>query len=239
MAVMNYSTIFASAGFAGESFDICQGPANTGVIDVLLSVGNGQLQEGTPHVLISTGALGAARILTLDAMEVETIANGGQALNGRFFYLSVQNSDITSNSLTVSGSTSINGQPTFVIDNAGDFIFHFVSAGVWRVNSLPTPGQEAAVFRRIPFFTTDWVNNQITCIAAGPTPTPGTGEVGPHNMTIHDGYLVQILNQSLTPHEYVDVEIHQAVNGDITIVKAPLAPAFDGTFLLSGSLDGI
>ncbi len=238
MAKMNYEHVFSSAGFSGESFDICQGPANAGVIDVLLSVGDGKLQEDTPHVLVSTGNLGAARVLDLSAMELESVAKGGQDLNGRFFYLSVQNDDITSNSLTISGSVSINGLSTFVVDNLGDFIFHYVSAGVWRVNVLPTPGQAAATFKRVLFFQADWINNQIKCLASGPIPTPGSGEVGPHNMSIHDGYLVQILNQTLNPHEYVDVEIHQDTNGDVTIFKAPKAAAFDGTFLLSGSIDG-
>ena len=62
MAKMNYEHVFSSAGFSGESFDIAQGPANTGVIDVLLSVGNGALTEDAPHALVSTGVLGELEV---------------------------------------------------------------------------------------------------------------------------------------------------------------------------------
>lgn len=234
MATMNYSHVFSSAGFSGESFDIAQGPANTGVIDVLLSVGNGALTEDAPHVLVSTGALGAARSLDLTGMEAESVGKGGQALNGRFFYLSVQNSDVSSNNLTVSGSTTINGASTFVIDTTGDYLFHHISGGVWRCNVLPTPGENLATITRINFLTTDWLNNEIKVIQSG---TPVAGEVGPHGLTPYDGYVYTILNTSLNPNEYVDVEVHQDTNGDITLVKAPKAPTFNGTLIIVGSLD--
>lgn len=234
MATNLYAHVFGSAGFSGESFDIAQGPANTGVIDVLLSAGNGALTEDAPHALVSTGALGAARSLDLSGMEVESIANGGQDLNGRFFYLSIQNSDISSNSITVSGSTSVNSSPTFVISTQGDYLFHHISGGVWRCNILATPGEGTASFKRLTFASGDWTNNKITVKQALPI---GAGEIGPHNLTPYDGYIISILNTSLTPNEYVDVEIHQALNGDVTLVKAAKAPAFNGAVMLSGSLD--
>lgn len=235
MAKMEYAHLMVSAGFSGESFDISQGPANTGVIDILLSVGDGALTEDTPHVLVSTGSLGAARSLDLTGMESESIAKGGQALNGRFFYLSVQNTDITSNSITVSGSTTINGNSTFVINNAGDYLFHHISGGVWRCNVLATPGENLATITRIYFTTADWLNNEIKVIQAG---SPGAGEIGPHGLTPFDGYVISILNTSLNPNEYVDVEIHQNdTNGDITLVKAPKAPLFNGIVIIVGSLD--
>lgn len=241
MAKMNYEHIFSSAGFSGQSFNIAQGPANTGVIDVLLSVGNGKLTDEAPHALYSTGSLGGSRVLDITGMESEAVAKGGVALPGRFFYLSVQNTDVVmsgglpTNTITVSGSVSINGSLTFVISSTGDYMFHHLGGGVWRANILPLPGESSAVFKRIYFTQADWTNDTITCLGQGPVVNPG--EVGPHNITPYDGFLVQILNTSVTPNEYVDVEIHQQANGDITILKAALAPAFDGTFLISGSLD--
>lgn len=234
MAKMNYEHVFSSAGFSGESFDIAQGPENTGVIDVLLSVGNGALTEDAPHALVSTGVLGAARSLDLTGMEAETLANGRAALDGRFFYLSIQNSDISTNHLTVSGGSTINGEATFVISTTGDYLFHHISGGVWRCNVLPTPGESIASYKRIAFATTDWVNNKIVVKQSAPV---GAGEVGPHGLTPYDGYVFTVLNTSLTPNEYVDVEVHQAMNGDLTLVKAAKAPAFNGAIMIVGAMD--
>lgn len=234
MAKMNYEHVFSSAGFSGESFDIAQGPANTGVINVLLSVGDGALTEDAPHALVSTGSLGAARSLDLTGMEAESIGKGGQPLDGRFFYLSVQNSDISSNSITVSGSSTVNEAANFVIATKGDYLFHHISGGVWRCNVLPTPGESVASYRRIPFATTDWVNNQIVVKQAAPI---GAGEVGPHGLNPYDGYVFTVLNTSLSPNEYVDVEVHQALNGNLTLVKAAKAPAFNGAVMIVGAMD--
>lgn len=240
MAKMNYEHVFSSAGFSGQSFDIAQGPANTGIIDVLLSVGDGALTDEAPHAIYSTGVLGASRVLDISGMEQEALSKGGQELPGRFFYLSVQNDDVAvvggvpTNTITVTAGASINGASGFVITSSGDYMFHHLGNGVWRCNVLPTPGQGAAVFTRVSFSSSDWVNNQIKCVQGG---VPALGEVGPHGLTPYDGFLISILNTSATPNEYVDIEIHQDANGDITILKAALAPAFDGTFLIAGSLD--
>lgn len=236
MASLSYNHVFSSAGFSGESFDIAQGPVNTGIIDVLLSVGNAALTVDAPHVLVSTGTLGGARSLDLAAMESELVSDGGVELNGRFFYLSVQNSDISSvNSLTVSGSVSINGADEFVIASKGDYIFHYVTGGAWRCNILATPGENLATFKRISFLASDWVGNKIVVKQSAPILA---GQIGPHGLTPYAGYLISVLNTSLTPQEYVDVEIHQdPSNGDFTLVKAAKAPAFNGLVLMSGSLD--
>jgi len=236
MAKMFYEHILAAGGFSGESFDIAAGPANTGLIDVLLSAGDGALTADVPHALVSTGALGGPRTLDLSGMEVESVAEGSQALRGRFFYLSVQNSDISgTNTITISGSTSINGSATLVIDQASDHLFHHISGGVWRVNVLPRPGTPGmANMERVTFLTTDWVSNAIKIIQTG---TPAAGEVGPHSLPAYDGYLIQILNTSVSPNEYVDVEIQQAANGDITLRKAPRAAAFNGTAMIAGTAD--
>jgi hypothetical protein len=244
MAQINYAHVYAGAGFSGEQFNIAAGPADTSIIDVLLSVGDGALTEDAPHVLVSTGALGGARALDISAMEVESAAKGGQALNGRIFYLSVQNSDISgTNTLTISGTTSINGSATLVISNTGDYLFHHVSGGVWRVNVLPTPAEKLATMARVSFAASDWdagaSKNTIKVLQTG---TPAAGEVGPHLVTPYGSYVVQVINTDLTPEwqhrlVLVDVEIQFAPNGDITLRKSPKAADFAGVVLIVGTLD--
>lgn len=234
MSSINYTHIFAAGGFSGESFDVAAGPANADLIDVLLSVGDGALSDQAPHVLVSTGALGAPRTLDITNMETESGAGGGQALNGRFFYLSVLNTDIVTNSITVVAGTSINGLGSLVIDFEGDYLFHHISGGVWRVNVLPRTVPDAASLVRIPFVTGDWASNALTVIATG---TPGAGEVGPHDLAAYNSYLVQVINTDQTPDEMVDVEIQFAGTGNITLRKAPRAPDFAGIVVISGTTD--
>lgn len=239
MAKLNYSHVYAAAGFSGESFDIAAGPANTDIIDVLLSVGNAALTSDAPHVLLSSGALFAGGVtLDISALEAESSAAGSAALNGRFFYLSVQNSNISAvNNIVISSSATINGAASFTISNTGDYIFHHVASGAWRVNILPTPAEKIATLARISFASTDWAlgtANQIKVIAAG---TPGAGEVGPHGLAAYSSYVVQVINTDLTPDEIVDAEIQIASNGDITILKAGLGAAFAGVVVIVGSLD--
>jgi len=237
MAKLNYEHVFSSAGFSGEQFDIAQGPADTGIIDILLSVGDGALTDDAPHVLVSTGALGDSRNLDISGLEAETAAKGGQALDGRFFYLSVQNTDIISNNLTVSGGATINGNASFTIDTEGDYLFHHVSGGVWRCNILPRPDEQLATLARVDFLSTDWdagTKDSIDVIQDG---TPGAGEVGPHAITSPGPYLVQVVNTDLTPDEIVDVEVQFNGSGVITLKKARKAPDFNGTVVICGTLD--
>lgn len=238
MAKLNYEHVYAAAGFSGEQFNVAAGPANTDIIDVLLSVGDGALTEDAPHVLVSSGALGGARQLDISGMEVESAAKGGQALDGRFFYFSVQNSDITTNNLTVVSSATINGAATFVIATPGDYMFHHVTSGAWRVNILPTPAEKLATLARVSFASTDWdagaVKNTIKILQTG---TPGAGEVGPHGLTPYGSYVVQVINTDLTPDELVDVEIQFASNGDITMKKSGLGQDFAGVAIIVGTLD--
>jgi len=226
MAKMLYEHVLASGGFSGESFDIAQGPANTGIIDVLLSAGVASaLTDNAPHVLVSTGALTNANALDISGMEVEAAGAGGVALRGRFFYLSVQNTDIATNNITVTSSATINGLASLVIDHVADYLFHHVSAGVWRVNALPTPGQNFASIVRVPFTTTDWVSNVLTI-------TQGT-----HGLAAYDSYIIQIINTDLSPVENVDVEMQFAGSGNITLRKAPRAADFNGIAIIAGTID--
>jgi len=236
MAILNYSHVFSSAGFSGEDFDVAQGPADTGVIDILLSAGDGALTEHAPHVLISTGALSAARQLDISGAEVESGAYGAQALDGRFFYLSVQNSDISTYDITVVSSSTINGATGFVISSGNDYLFHHINSGDWRVNTLIRPDVDLASLVRVDFVTTDWTNGTADMIKCLQTGSPSTGEIGPHSLAAYDTYIVQVINSDLTPDEMVDVEIQFAANGDITIRKAARAPDFNGTMIIAGTL---
>ena len=108
------------------------------------------------------------------------------ALPGRFFYLSIQNSNISSvNSITVNSSATINGIATLVITGPGDYLFHHVSSGVWRVNELPRPEEPLATIKRIPFASTVWdagaTKNQIKILQTG---SPSSGEIGPHELVV-------------------------------------------------------
>lgn len=213
--------------------------ADTLIQDVLLNVGDGTLTDDAPWMLTSTGALGAARELILDNTEVESAAKGGQPLNGRIFILSVQNSDILTNALTVTGSTSVNGSAGgIVISTEGDYLFQHVQGGVWRANILPRPSESLATIARIPFIAADWdagaVKNTIVVKRIAPI---AAGQVGPHLLTAAGSYVVQVINTDLTPDEQVDVEIQFAASGDITLKKAAKAPDFNGVVVILGSLD--
>jgi len=218
------------------SFD---GSIDTGIIDVLLGVGNAVLTTDAPLVLHSTGALGAARTLDISALEIENVAQGGEPLNGRFFYLSIQNSDISStNKITISSSSTINGFADLEITSTGDYMFFHESAGAWRVNILPRPEEALATLTRIPFTADMWadgIKNEITILQTG---TPSAGQAGPHYLTKADTYVVQIVNTDLDPVEVVDLEVQfDSSTGNITLVKAQRAKAFNGIATIVGALD--
>jgi len=320
MAILNFATVFSSAGFAGESFDIAAGynlsyatvagdvvfaatgktltltagtwptwirevgkvfttssgtnpgpftvvsvdgtfkiltvletvvnetpvgvtnflgSADTGIIDNLLSAGNGILTVDAPLVLYSTGTLGAARTLDISALEVESAQQGSQSLNGRWFFFSVQNSDISgSNTITVSATTSINGAGTLVIKRAGDYIFYHETSGIWRANLLNRPAEQHATIAMVAFTAADWsagaTKNQIEIIATG---SPVAGQVGPHSLKVYPHYVVQICDEDVTPNELVDVEVQFDNSGNIFLVKAQKAKPFKGTALIIGSLE--
>jgi hypothetical protein len=232
MAKNFFETIIASGGFAGESFDMAVGPANTDVIDLLLSAagagptGVATLQENAPVNLYSTGALGAAKNLSLSGIEQ----------NGRFFFLSVRNSDISTNNLTVTATTDINGGGTdLVISVAADYIFVHETGGSWRAYQQRLSTASAAAVFRATFAGTDWTNgtaNEITIIQTG---APAAGEIGPHALDIASSYDVTVLND--TDDEVVDVGV--SVNtgtGDITLSKTGLGPNFAGRVLILGTV---
>lgn len=215
------------------------GSGDTFLIDVLLKTGNGVLTTDAPYALYSTGTLGAARTLDISALEAENVAQGGEALPGRFFFLSVLNSDVsTTNTLTISGSTSVNGSPSLTINSTGDYLFTHLTGGIWRSSVLPSPSDSLASIKRVPFTAADWsagTKNEITVIQSG---SPVAGEVGPHLLAKYGSYLVQVINTDLTPDEMVDVETQfDSVTGNITLVKAEKAKPFNGVVIIAGSLD--
>lgn len=136
-----YETIIAE-GFAGQVFDIAQGPTNTDIISTLLSVGNGTISDNAPVNLISTGVLSAPRSFTVIPAEQ----------NGRVFFLSVRNSDIATNPITVVASTDINsGGASFIISTQVTYLFIHESSGNWRayvqnITNTTAPGLRAFAF---------------------------------------------------------------------------------------------
>ena len=237
MATIAYSHQIMSGGFSGESFDIAAGGADVGLIDVLLSVGDGAVTENIPAVLVSTGALGGARQLDLSAAEVE--AAGALAMNGRIIFLSVQNSDIATNNLTIIGSATINGAASLVVSSATDFVLQHVAAGVWRANVLPRPSENHATIARVSFASTVWdagaTKNQIKILQTG---IAGAGEAGPHALLKSGSYVVEVINTDLTPDEKVEVEVQfDSATGNITLKKAPKAADFAGVCVIVGSLE--
>jgi hypothetical protein len=227
-----FETIIASGGFAGESFDMAQGPANTDVIDLLLTdagagpTGTATLQENAPVNLYSTGALGAAKNLDLSGIEQ----------NGRFFFLSVRNSDLSTNNLTITATTDINGGgSSLVINTAVDYVFVHETGGNWRAYQQRLSTAATAAVFRATFAGADWSSgtaNEITIIQTG---APAAGEIGPHALDIASSYDVTVFNDA--DDEQVDVGV--VVNpstGDVTLTKTGLGTNFAGRVLVLGTV---
>jgi hypothetical protein len=318
MALMNYSTVFSAAGFAGESFDVAKGydvtytttagdlafaaagktltltagvfptwirttgkvfvtasgtnpgpftvvsidptfkiltvletvvdetpvgttvvdgSADTAIISNLLKSGNGNLTTDAPHFLKSSGAVGAARALNISAMEAESTVQGAQALRGRFFYMSFQNTDLSSNPITVTSSATINGAASLIVTTPGDYMFHHFQLGEWRANQMPRISEHHASVARVNFTAADWdagaSKESIKILQQG---VPVAGEVGPHALRIDASYVVQVLNTDLSPPELVQVEVQFDILGNVTLRKAKKAPDFNGVAVLVGSV---
>lgn len=221
---------------------VCDGTADTGIISNLLSAGNGVLTADAPLVLYSTGALNAARTLDIGGLEDETVLQGAEHLPGRWFYLSVQNTDISAaNKITVSTSTgggTINGFASIDIVNTGDYLFFHETGGLWRVNALPRPEEPVATLKRVPFTAADWSAGTVNRIVIPQTGALSAGEVGPHYLTKAGTYIVQVVNTDLTPDEIVNVEVQfDPSTGDITLVKAQGAKPFNGVATIVGAMD--
>lgn len=225
-----YEAIIAEGGFAGEVFDVTVGaggsfPANTAVIDVLLEVGNGTLTGDAPINIISTSLLHAARNLNITNTEQP----------GRVFFLSVRNTDITTNNLTVVATTDINGfGPNFVINRHSDWLFVHESGGTWRAYEQV---ENASTFARIfrgTFLAATWIAgtaNQITIVQTG---APAAGQIGPHALAIASSYVVQVYRNS--DNQQVDTGVViDPVTGNITLTKTGLGANFDGRVVVIGN----
>jgi hypothetical protein len=223
------------------------GSANTLIQDTLLKdlapLAEANLTEDAPHLLVSSGALGGNRILNISALEVESAVKGGRALKGRFFQLSVQNSDVnnsfTGYSLTVKGSGTVNGAASLVITSPNDYWFTHDQNGNWIATLMPSPGDKIATTKRIPFAAGKWNEgankNTIRVLQSG---IPGLGEIGPHELANYDTYQVQVWDLSGTRSELVDAEIQvDKTTGDIIIQKASLGANFAGEVIITGTLD--
>jgi hypothetical protein len=241
MAKQFFETVVAYGGFAGETFDIAAGGANTAIIDVLLSAGSGVLTQDAPFALLSSGALFAGGVtLDISAMEVEAGGRGTEAINGRPFILSVQNSNISAtNKITVNGSVTINGIGTLDITSTGDYLFTHLSGGAWIANILPRPAEALATIKRIPFASTVWdAGANKNTILIKQTGAVAPGETVAHGLTVAGSYIVQVVNTDATPDEIVDCEVQiDPSNGNITLKKTGLGADFTGIATIVGSLD--
>lgn len=227
MAKEFFTAIIASGGFAGESFDINVGPAETDVIDVLLSAGSAtfpsELQENAPINLISTGALTGSRELDISGIEND----------GRVFFLSVRNTDIAANNLTITATTDINGGgASLVVSLTRDFLFVHETGGSWRAYQQATPTTAVALFRGF-IDSTDWAAgtaNRVTVIRTG---VPVAGEIGPHNLTLANSYIIQSYRDDNGNQINLGAEV-DSTTGDITLRKTGLAPSIDVRIIVMG-----
>lgn len=204
------------------------------------------LTEDTPHLLVSSGALGANKILNISALEVESASRGGKPLRGRFFQFSVQNSDVnnsnTGKTITVQASGLINGASTFVISTPNDYWFTHDENGNWIVTIMPAPSDKLASMKRVSFTASMWgahptMKNTIKIPQTG-TPTPGSNETVAHELANYTTYIVQVWNTEGTRTEIVDVEVQvDKTTGDIYLQKAERAQPFTGVVDVVGSLD--
>lgn len=126
-------TLHVYGGFSGGFYDLNQGPLIADIIDARLQDSGilASLQENAPIGLQSTGTLGAARNLSLTLVEDA----------GRIFYLHIANSDIATNSLTLTPTNVINGLSDIVISNVGDFWLICLGSGSWQIGRLWEPSE--------------------------------------------------------------------------------------------------
>lgn len=223
------------------------GSENAGIQDTLLKdlppATPANLTEDAPHLIVSSGALGGNRILDISLMENESVSKGGKPLNGRFFQLSVQNTDVSNApggfSLTLQGSGNINGAATMVISSPNDYWFTHDQNGNWIATIMPSTGDSIPSTKRIPFSAGKWnegaTKNQIKVLASG---VPALGEVGPHGLAVYDSYHVEVFDLTGTRAELVDAEIQvDKTTGDIYILKASLGSNFSGEVIITGTLE--
>lgn len=225
-----YEAIIAEGGFAGQVWDVTAGaggsfPDNLDIQDILLEVGNGALTGNTPINLISTGTLGAPRSLNITATEQ----------NGRIFFLSVRNTDITTNNLTVVATTDINGGgASFVISSARDFIFVHETGGTWRAYEQKENLSNFARAFRATFLAATWsagTANRITIIRTG---APAAGQIGPHGLALASSYTVMVFRDS--DNQLVDTGVVvDPGTGNITLSKTGLGQNFDGRVVVIGT----
>lgn len=203
------------------------------------------LTEDAPHLIVSTGVLGGDKLLDISKLEVETVARGGKALEGRFFHMSIQNSDVdntgTGKTITVKGSSTINGAATFVINTPNDYWFEHDQNGNWIVTIMPTPGDKVSANKRVHFTAMKWGQHPTNknTIRVTQNTVPGVGEVGPHNLANYPCYLVQVWNEdysTFTELEDVEPQVDKTT-GDIILKKAQGAQPFNGWVIIGGTLD--
>lgn len=234
----NVVTVYeACAAEAGVTM-VFDGSADVAIQDVLLKDGSGALTADAPLVLYSTGAFGGARQLDISALEKESALQGGEDLRGRFFMLSIENTDIATNNLTIVATGNVNNAASMVISSMGEYMFYFLGDLGWHAVIMPTPADALATIKRVSFADFKWdegaTKDTIKVLQTG---APGNGEVGPHGLTAASTYSVEVWNMDLAYPEIVDIEVQCDASGNITLKKAAKAKDFNGVVVIIGALD--
>ncbi len=222
-------TIVLGGGLAGTVFDIAAGPANTALIDVLLSAGDGIVTADIPLFLRSTGALGAARTLTLDDAEDD---------GPRVVFIDFNNTDIAGNNIIVSGSVTINGAASITVSEVSQWILFHVGGGIWyALRQWPQNTVEGAAVRRLAFAGGVWAAGVVDQITITQSAGPAAGEIGPHGLDVADSYIVQVYDTSGADSILVGTEAEvDPATGNITLIKAPAVADFAGTVIIIGDV---
>ena len=147
-----YESIQVHGGFSGQFYDLNQAPLVDDICDSLLqNAATSNLQENAPLYLGSSGNLLANRAITLDGAEV----------NGRLFFLHIDNDDIGTFSITLTSSGTVNGFLSEVISSNGDYILIYQTGGDWRLQSLWTLDEKSNLEMELEYRTTNLSNFKV------------------------------------------------------------------------------
>ena len=223
-----YENLRIHGALETQVFDVAAGPANVGVIDTLLSAGDGQLQVGAPFMLRSTGALGAGRTLDLTAVEAAP----------RTLFFDVSNTDLNPNNIVLSPSVSINGAPSISVAEVSQWILYHVGGGVWYgLRQWPQNTIEGAAVKRLAFDSGVWAAGTANEITITQSAGPGPGQIGPHGLDIANTYVVQVYSLRLGVMVLqLLTTIVDPATGNITVQIADSSLAFGGTVIIVGDV---
>jgi len=220
MAKEFYEAIIASGGFAGETYDL-SGTLNADIISASLAGADGTLTINAPLSLTLDTDIVASRALTLTPAEQD----------GRIFFLKATTVGLGGNVLTVTPSSTINGNATLAISTASEYLLVHRTGGAWDAFALATAS--AAQIYREDLASGLWAagtGNEITILQTG---AAGAGQGGPHALAIAGSYLVQVYSQTDDELKDMGIEV-DGTTGNVTLTKTGLAPTDDLHFVMVG-----